>query len=153
MSRGFLRAAPLLWTTAGFAFVAVLVFALLPREHVPELDLGHGDKLLHAIVWLGLGIVLWPAVRLAVRRGRWWRALVVWAVTVAFGAIVEGLQGLVPYRSADALDLAADAVGATLACVLMVMVELAFDRRARKIASSRGRDAHAASSRQTLEAP
>lgn len=82
--------------------ITVMALALVPLPRIP--GLGHGDKLVHGIVFLVIALlsaVGWPRVRFAVLA----------AALVAFGAAIEVLQGLTGWRSAEWLDLAADAIG------------------------------------------
>jgi len=121
---------------ASTAMVLVLIVALLPSDVVPTIDGAHADKVQHLIVWLVLAIVLWPAVRRGFPgRSRGARAAITFVILVAYGALVELLQGLVPHRQMDLLDLAADAVGAALGCVLMAGWEVA---RAKSPPTERG---------------
>lgn len=71
------------------------------------------DKLVHVGLYAVMAALwLWALDAVASRRsGRPWLA---WLMPVAFGALDELHQSYVPGRSADARDLVADAVGATL---------------------------------------
>ena len=76
------------------------------------------DKVLHAIAYFGFGILVFRAVaRRFPARVTWRRAAASLAITIAYGVTDELHQLAVPSRSADALDLAADAIGASLALV------------------------------------
>ncbi len=91
------------------ALAAVLVLSLLPTASLPPVDTGW-DKADHALAWLGLGLLglaAWPG-----------RAAAVLAGLVAFGGLVECLQGLTGYRYAEWADLLADAIGAAAAGLL-----------------------------------
>lgn len=68
------------------------------------------DKSDHVCTFLVLGLL---GLRAYPQRG-----LSVAAGLVIYGALTEGLQGLLPYRYAEWLDIAADAVGVVLACLL-----------------------------------
>ena len=85
--------------------VAVTTLALMPQPP-HALDSGW-DKLNHA---LAFGVLM--ALALRAWRPASWRALV-WtaAALLAYGAAIEVAQSFVPGRSAEALDLLADAVG------------------------------------------
>lgn len=82
-------------------------------------DLGgarHGDKVMHALAFAGMAVVAFRALThalpdTAVRP----RALSAAAFSVAVGGLLELVQSLLPYRSAEWLDLVADAAGAALA--------------------------------------
>ncbi|MCM2252178.1 MAG: VanZ family protein [Ramlibacter sp.] len=95
------------WTLLArrWAFVlcllGVLVLALLPvPSHIPAMP---WDKANHALAFAALAILgcwSWPG-----------RARNVLLGLLAYGALLELLQALVPYRSAETLDLLADGVG------------------------------------------
>lgn len=101
----------------GARIVAVLVLALTlallltPGNAVPDTDVPNSDKLVHAALFGLLAFthaLAWPRVRLPIM------ALIV----IAFGAATEITQTVVPGRSADMLDLLADAAGAVLGLVI-----------------------------------
>jgi VanZ family protein len=85
--------------------LAVLVLALMkPMHHMPTLG---WDKANHAVAFFVLavlGVTAWP--------GRLARVL---AALLAYGALIEVLQGTTGYRDAEWLDLVADGVGLLLA--------------------------------------
>jgi VanZ family protein len=94
-----------LWRVGGWLGVALtLVVSLTP----PALDTsgGHADKLVHL---LGYAVLTFWWAQLVVER-RWRLALAV----IAFGILVEGLQGLTPHRQPDVLDVLANGCGALL---------------------------------------
>ncbi len=101
-----------LWRLAdALLLMLVLVAALLPSMLWPvriDVDLGIGvDKLGHAVVFFCLAI--WFAGQ--------YRTAALWRVAVglmAFGLLIEICQSVVGYRSAEWLDVAADAVGIAL---------------------------------------
>ncbi len=75
-----------------------------------------GDKLVHALVFGGLAVLIYRSLRL--QKPAWSRqAVVVFGVlaTVAYGCLDEGHQSLVSERRAELADVAADGIGALLA--------------------------------------
>ena len=73
------------------------------------------DKLLHAIEYSGLSLLVYRALAggLLIRFNA--RIVVLtMAITVAYGATDEAHQWFVPLRTADVRDLAADAIGAAI---------------------------------------
>lgn len=101
-----------LWRSLGRALIlGALAVALLPAP--PGIgSVFQGDKLAHAAAFALL--MLWYAQIYATPRDRWRCA----AGLTTFGLAIELLQGLLPYRSADIWDLAADCLGVGLGLVL-----------------------------------
>lgn len=93
-----------------------IVFVLSAQPRVPEGPFPGADKWAHAITYATLA----AAWLRALAGGRWegvTAGRVAWAAiaAVAYGVTDEWHQAFVPGRSADAIDLVADAVGAGLA--------------------------------------
>lgn len=86
------------------ALLATVVVCLLPLPRMP-VPIDHLDKLEHASGYAVLAA--WSAMLFAARKAQMWAAfgLVVW------GTGIEGLQALVPWRSASLSDVVANAVG------------------------------------------
>ena len=99
------------WRIAGlFLLALVLVASLMPMFWIFP-DRGdfvtwfvHVDKWLHGIAFVFLAV--WFAGQY--RRRSYWRIAV---GLLAFGVLIEACQRMVTYRSADWLDIAADAAG------------------------------------------
>jgi len=83
---------------------AVLALCLMPPvQHLPSTG---WDKANHALAFAMLallGLLAYPA-----RRAR-----LLWAL-IAYGALIEVLQSLTGYRTAEWLDLAADGIGVVI---------------------------------------
>jgi VanZ family protein len=110
-----MKIAPVWWPAAWAGFIAVLMVIPLPPPP-PVTGFNLADKVVHFVLF---GIQ--ASLLLRYLHGRSdpegsLPAAAGWAIlaTSAFGAALEGLQALLPFRSAEALDLAADAVGAFL---------------------------------------
>lgn len=71
----------------------------------------HVDKLAHLALFLGLG---WLWQRSLARAGRPVSYLAIFAAVVAYGGLLELLQGATGIRTAEWADFAADAFGAGL---------------------------------------
>lgn len=79
------------------------------------------DKLVHAVIYGGLGLLTLRALTGRLRAPvRWTRA--VWAVAIAsaYGVTDEMHQAFVPSRDADVLDVFADVAGASVAVAVAV---------------------------------
>lgn len=109
MSRGWVLAARI----AFVGCVVVIAWAsLLPPEQIPS-GPEMSDKAVHAFGYALLGA-------LAVASGLGWPAAV--AVAVGIGFALEVVQRLTGYRSFEWADLAADAAGALVGALLMIVV-------------------------------
>ncbi len=95
--------------------VALLAVTLAPLPG-PAYPPTAADKLVHLILFGGLAALLYGNF-VGGRRGPALVASVIGSVSVA--AVVELLQGLLPYRQEDLWDLVAGAVGAVLAALLI----------------------------------
>jgi VanZ family protein len=88
---------PRVWKTATLAWLAaILIVSLLPGGAATP-----GGTFWHLLGYGVLG-VLWA---------RWQAAWSVWLLGTAYGAAIEGLQYLVPYRQAELSDLLVNAAG------------------------------------------
>lgn len=91
----------------GIYLAVLLAVLLVPVPAVPIATAGQLDKVAHVGLFLTLGfLATWSAPGGRMRRIR--TALL---VVVAWGVLTELIQGLLPYRSGDPLDLAADLTG------------------------------------------
>lgn len=108
--RAFRR--PRLWLGAWAAMLAAtVVVCLLPMPPIaPRID--HFDKIEHAVGYALLAA--YAAMLFATRRG----LLAACAGLVALGIAIEGLQALVPWRGADALDVVANTAGIAFGALL-----------------------------------
>jgi VanZ family protein len=103
------------WRSLLVFLYAGTIFALssVPGARLPSI--GVSDKLLHAMEFGGLTLLLCRALRAyAPTRSQRFIALVSVVAAVGYGTIDEGHQLLVQQRIADMADLAADSVGALL---------------------------------------
>ncbi len=90
----------------------VAIFAFSSTARLPALP-GNTDKQVHGAVYGVLAILLVRArTRGDVSAITVRDAAVAWAIATVYGATDEFHQSFVPGRSADGLDLAADAAGA-----------------------------------------
>ena len=102
-----------IWMRVGWylAMVAVTVLALMPIEHLQLPVFDWWDKAQHALAFVVLtawALLLWPVHA--------WRVLL---GMVAYGAGIEAAQWAVGWRFAEWTDLAADAVGVSVAWIVV----------------------------------
>ncbi|MGY8523991.1 VanZ family protein [Paracidovorax citrulli] len=103
------------WRLAFWLCLAsVLVLALLPAS-APVNGTGW-DKGNHLLAFSTLALLGWRAYP--------GRTAAVVAGLLAFGALIECLQWMTPYREADWIDLFADGMGIALGAALQGMAEL-----------------------------
>ncbi|GAB3249774.1 VanZ family protein [Chitinimonas naiadis] len=89
----------------GIGIILVIAYgSLMPNP--PSLDVDNGDKWQHLAGYALLAG--WWAIVLPKR----WLAVLLAAA--AYGVLIEYLQGMTSYRSFDVLDMAANALGASL---------------------------------------
>lgn len=109
------------WRIVGVLAVVVLVASLVPgggRTFTGPFGVFGADKWLHAMAYAAIaGAVTYADGRATVGA----------LGAFAYGGLVELLQAGVPYRSASALDAAANGVGATFGVAVVVAVVAAKD--------------------------
>lgn len=101
------------WVLAGIGLMLWGLYIALEPDPDLKLDFDGGDKLLHALGFVCL--TGWWGNVFRSPKARWLAA----AACLAYGALVEVLQAFDPPRSADVLDLLADAVGIGLGVTLL----------------------------------
>lgn len=102
------------WQIAGgVLLVSALVIALLPDLHLIDLSKPFRlwDKLVHVLAFAFLTV--WFSGQFA--RQSYWRIA---GGLIAFGALIELIQGMVSYRTAEWMDMYADGVGITMGLVV-----------------------------------
>jgi VanZ family protein len=109
----------LLWALSWSMLLAVVVLSLIPMSAFPSMT--GLDKLVHGLAYgaLTLSFLLAGVWRPGRGEGRYpMAALAIPLCAVVVGVIVELIQDVQSYRSMDAFDALADAVGAALGVVL-----------------------------------
>ena len=94
--------------TAAYA-VLLFVFSVIPIA--PRLAPGQLDKVAHLCEYLLFAWLLTYALRSSSKRKVLWAA---WGWATAYGAAIELLQALIPWRSAEVMDGVTNAAGAAL---------------------------------------
>jgi VanZ family protein len=118
------RVPELIWYWGPVGLYAGLIFFLSAQSHpgryVPSFLFGIWDKVLHAVEYGILAVLLYRAIKNTVST-RWAMALAIISA-MAYGITDEIHQWFVPHRQADARDLLANTIGATFLVVLWVMI-------------------------------
>lgn len=103
-----------LWWSLGFALLAlVTALSLLPIRG-PDYDLPNSDKLNHALAYVVLMLYFGQLVGTAVRP-----RVVVTGALISFGIAIELLQSMLPPRTAELADLAANLTGMAIGWLLL----------------------------------
>ena len=104
---------------------------LIRMGELPELGFVATDKLLHALVFGGLALLLARALLWLKPASTTNNQLIFGALgSSALGLVLELCQACVPYRSADPADWLADTIGALLAAGAVLLLLLWRPRRA-----------------------
>jgi len=98
------------WATAAYAAV-IFYLSVVPVPEGPEVPFL--DKTVHLGEYLVFAWLLIQAIRVSALREREY-LLLAWIYATSYGMLLEVIQGLVPWRTADLADAAANAVGAAL---------------------------------------
>ena len=99
------------WGAVGVYGALILAVSVVP---VPvDLSVGQLDKVAHVCEYLLFAWLLVQAVRLGQLQEREY-LLFAWLYATSYGALIEIIQGLLPWRSADWFDAVANAAGAAV---------------------------------------
>jgi VanZ family protein len=95
----------------------------IPASKLPKIALLINDKVIHAGIFLVLGLFVYYALepKLKSIKYDWKRALIALAIVVLYGVIDEFHQSFVPGRSVDVLDASADATGGVLSVLVIYL--------------------------------
>lgn len=127
--RALFRRAPAFLYVAGVFYGGVIDVGPLPE--LPALS---ADKVLHALAFLGLGLLIelalyeLPPVR---------RRILAVVLSAGAGGLLELVQATLPYRSADIWDFVADALGALTSALVSWLVFRITSRSPRASAGAR----------------
>ena len=103
----------MLWSLAVAAYAVLLcVLSLIPIE-VKVSPLLHLDKVIHVWEYLLFAWLLVQALRAHQLHDQEW-GLLAWMFTTSYGLLMELLQVLVPWRSADWADALCNGIGAAM---------------------------------------
>ena len=112
---------------------AIAVTGLLPTQAAVEaVSGGHDDVATlsgHFAAYALLGLLLWAALKAGEPSGG--RLVLAWALAVALGASIELVQGPLPYRDAQVVDVLVNAAGAAAGLLLLSAAARAVRSRSR----------------------
>jgi len=97
------------WAPAVIMMVIIIALCSLPGPKLAKSPYPHWDKVLHFAVFIPLG---WFLVRGAALRGRRRVLLFAIALSTSFAVLAEAYQLLIPGRSSEVFDAAANFLGA-----------------------------------------
>ncbi len=106
----------------GATGLLVLILAVPVPEH-PFQETPLLDKWTHFVLFCALGWTYLNASFRSLAGPARTRLFVGWGATVLMGGLTEGLQRLLPWRSAEWLDAGANAIGATLALLTWLLLK------------------------------
>jgi VanZ family protein len=107
------------------AIYVVLVFigGSIPTQDLPQAQQMPSDKLMHLVVFGGMQLLMFRAVRWSLPlTGPVAHNVVAALLSCATGALLEFWQAALPHRSAELLDWLADSLGVLLVAVLLGFV-------------------------------
>ena len=115
------RFVAILWT------LLILIACLTPAAEIPNVDIPMVDKWTH-LIFFGIFSFLWLCARPAINVS-WLVNLLL--ISIAFGAAIELLQGLLTFlgRSMEFLDAVADALGGLLGILLFWVLAFFANRK------------------------
>ncbi len=102
-----------IWLAAGLLWL--LIIAVLSLAELPESGTGVNDKLSHLLAYLFL--TCW----FSLLTGNRLQVILLVMLLFAYGLIIEGLQSLTSYRTAELADLVANLSGIALAMPLYLL--------------------------------
>jgi VanZ family protein len=109
---------------AGLYVLAVFTAGSLGAAHLPGPELVTSDKLLHALAFAGMQLVLLRALRFQFPAWSFGRQNgLTFALASGLGALLELHQLALPHRSAEFLDWVADSMGAGLCAGILLLRE------------------------------
>lgn len=102
------------WWSLGVALIALITALSLLPIRGPDIGIDNGDKLNHAFAYIVLMLYFGQLVG-----GGWRRRLLVVSALLGYGILIECLQALLPPRTAELADLAANLTGMAIGWLLL----------------------------------
>lgn len=113
------------------SYMALLAILLVCVIRLPqpdrEIPVAHADKWVHLLLYMGLSSLLWLDQQRAQLQG-WPKIIVLWLLPIAWGGLIELLQGTLFARSAEWMDMVANMVGVALGALLFRVAAVFFGR-------------------------
>ena len=95
----------------------ILILTLTPGKYVPSYSLFSYDKLGHAGIFFIQALLLMLLFDHIKEWGFWRSVITGMLISMTYGFIIEGIQGMIPDRSMDIFDAIANIAGSFLAPV------------------------------------
>ena len=101
----------------------IFVASSIPTSMIPWAFLRAPDKIIHVVIFLILGILVYRALETDSDRGIFFykKVLLMFGIVLSYGILDELHQGFTPGRSVDFYDLLADAVGGITAGAVLYL--------------------------------
>lgn len=111
----------LLVLTIGYT-IFLAVVSLVSLSGMPDIDIDHGDKILHVGAYAVLTFLwLFYAKHFQLKN----KLIIIIALCIIYGIILEVIQGmLTTHRMADGLDVLANGVGVVLAAMVFYISKI-----------------------------
>ena len=107
-----------------FWALVIFIASSIPATKLPNLEILHYDKFIHASIFFIFGLFVYRALEPRNKEivFNWRRALIVILCVVLYGASDEFHQGFTFGRQKDIRDLTADAIGGICSVLLMYVI-------------------------------
>ena len=109
------------WLPA-IAYMAVIFTLSAQPDLSADLPFSGGDKAAHAVIYLGLALLVFRSTIKSPLAGYRWPYIQVFCLTALFGISDEYHQHFVPGRTMDKFDWFADVLGVVIALILIAIL-------------------------------
>ncbi|MDR0830797.1 MAG: VanZ family protein [Prevotellaceae bacterium] len=113
------------------ACLVVLILSVMSGNSLPKSAIPNIDKIVHILMYFGIGAAMFLDYFLKNKTFALWKNKLLMFVLFPFlfGLAIEIIQGFLPYRTAEWLDLLSDFLGGILA----ILVVLCFGKKIENI--------------------
>ena len=115
------------WTITVAYAAGIFYISMIPVGS--EVLFPYSDKIFHFVIYAGFAILVVWSLRVTSLRPWPHVPMLAAAVAIAYGAVNELHQLYIPQRSAELLDLVANALGATAGVIVAMAAARALERR------------------------